>query len=433
MRIVHEITIGLVVLTVLTVLLFVTYGDSRELKITPSLYPYMATNDQSQGGISQSSLETTDGVTTLTCSLAKSEGYPWPYCGVSIALADDKNQGLDLSSFHTVRVNIDFEQLGEEASPALRFYLRNFNPAYANAEDEYTLKYNGISYTPGISQGYVDIPLANFQVLTWWLADNKIPIQYSAPEFKNITLVELATGSGHNEGDYRLTINSIEFIGHYIAGETLMFALLSFWVTLVLVYSLIAIRRSRVIVSRSQRRQEHLRKLNKQLQEENVQFAEIANRDALTGAMNRHSIRGWLDKAFDNNESDDKVLSVLYIDIDYFKEVNDQFGHSMGDDILREFTMVVWGILNSSDRLVRWGGEEFVVFAPQRTLDEAIELAERIRATIESHSWVHRGSLSTSIGVATLGDEKTNEMLLRADEALYRAKHQGRNKVVVSE
>jgi diguanylate cyclase (GGDEF)-like protein len=146
--------------------------------------------------------------------------------------------------------------------------------------------------------------------------------------------------------------------------------------------------------------------------------------------MNRHSIRDWLDSQYDHDTTQKKLLSVLYLDIDLFKLVNDTYGHSMGDDILREFTMVVMSAVSPSERLVRWGGEEFVVFAPGRDIIEADSLAERIRHRVESHIWVHGDPLTTSIGVAQLREGGTSDMLARADEALYDAKRAGRNRVV---
>lgn len=432
MKVVHKVTFILVIATILVVQLYWMHGGGHVFKVFPSQFVFLATNDQPLGGVSSSTVEQSESEVVLRCKLAKSDAYPWPYCGVAIQLGETMQQGLNLKRYHTARLNIDFEQLDSDIAPTLRFYLRNYNPAYSSAEDEYTQKYNGLAYSPGVNQGVIDIPIANLQVLTWWLADNHIPIAYSAPEFTNVTKLELATGSGHFTGEYKMTIKSIEFVGNYIEGETLMLALLVFWVSLALVYSIVEIKRSHQLILQSHFRQDHLRKLNKELQEQNIQFAELANRDALTGAMNRHSIRGWLDEHFEGAPGQTKTLSVLYLDIDHFKTVNDKYGHAMGDDILREFTMVVLSMLSPSERLVRWGGEEFVVFCPGLNLAEAEELAGRIRHRVESHIWVHGDPMTTSIGVASRCNERTNAMLTRADEALYMAKRQGRNQVVTS-
>ena len=86
-----------------------------------------------------------------------------------------------------------------------------------------------------------------------------------------------------------------------------------------------------------------------------------------------------------------------------------------------------------TDRLVRWGGEEFVIFSPFTTLDQAVIVAERLRKKIAQHIWIHGEVLTASLGVADLGDESPTDMLARADEVLYLAKRNGRNRVEVAE
>jgi diguanylate cyclase (GGDEF)-like protein len=103
----------------------------------------------------------------------------------------------------------------------------------------------------------------------------------------------------------------------------------------------------------------------------------------------------------------------------------------MGDDILREFVMVVASSIYPDDRLVRWGGEEFVVFCPDTNIDQAVKKSEMIRKNVESHLWVHGESLTCSIGVAQMQNERVSETMARADEVLYQAKRNGRNRVEV--
>lgn len=415
----------------LIVQLYWVHGASRVLRITPSEFSYRATNDQLQGGMSSSSLAYLEEKVVLNCELKSSPDYPWPYCGISISLGDTPSSGLDLSSYHTIRLEIDFEQVGSDVPPSTRLYLRNFNPAYSVIEEDYSQKYNGLEFTPNTGQGVLDIPIKNLQVMTWWLSDNQISIEHSAPEFTNTTMVELATGAGHDSGRYKMTINGIAFVGHYVSGESLMLSLLVFWISMALVYSVVEIRRSNRLIIKAHSRQSYLDSLNQELQQQNSHFAELANRDALTGAMNRHAIRVWLEKEYESEERDE-TLSILYLDIDHFKCVNDTYGHSMGDDILREFTMVTLSMLDDDHRLVRWGGEEFIVFLPNMTANDARVLAEKIRSKINAHMWVHGDPLTTSIGVAQLENGDTKMMIARADEALYTAKRDGRNQVMVA-
>jgi diguanylate cyclase (GGDEF)-like protein len=104
----------------------------------------------------------------------------------------------------------------------------------------------------------------------------------------------------------------------------------------------------------------------------------------------------------------------------------------MGDDILREFAMVVQLCLEPNDKLVRWGGEEFVVFTAACNCNCMQAKAESVRSAIERHSWVHKASLTCSIGVAEMEEERFSEVIARADDALYQAKNSGRNRVILA-
>ncbi|WP_185067055.1 GGDEF domain-containing protein [Vibrio ponticus] len=434
MNSIHKLIFALFVITVVAITLHWQFGEKKITRISPKDFVFLPTNDQVQKGQSTSVIfPLREGGMQLNCQLKQSPDYKWPYCGVSIQIdPDDTTKGLDLSDYHTVRLDVDFIRLDSEQKPTLRFYLRNYNPAYSAADNEYTHKYNGLDYRQADYNQPLEIPLKNLQVLTWWLVDNKIPIEHAGPEFTNINRIEFATGSGAEEGLYQLRIKSIEFIGYYIHKETLMFALLMIWVSFAIVFSMLEIRNSRNRAMEAEKRRAHLSKLNRKLRQQNIQFAEQANRDALTGAMNRHSVREWLDGQFNSYIKPTDQLSVIYLDIDHFKKVNDEFGHQMGDDILCEFTMVIMSELRVTDRLVRWGGEEFVVFCPTTTLKQAYMLAERLRQKIELYQWMHGQVLTASLGVAQMGDETPQEMVTRADELLYQAKRSGRNRVEVA-
>ncbi|MCK6261845.1 GGDEF domain-containing protein [Vibrio sp. ZSDE26] len=432
MSFIHRSVLFMVVITILTVQLYRMYGDSRVKVIPPHLYSYLATTDTYNGGLSTASLDVNGKEVTLTCELKESD-YAWPYCGISIHLYPEAERGLDFSSYHTVRLNVDLTNLADNSHPRMRFYMRNYNPDYSVPDNEYTHKYNGIEYSPAEGQGLLEIPLYSLQVMTWWLVDNNIPIKHSAPEFSNINKIEFATGSGAGPGHYKMEIKEVSLVGTYIPGETLFMSLLLMWVVGGSVLLLGEIRRNHHVINQSATRQEHLRNINRSLRAQNFQYAELAHRDALTGAMNRHAVRDWLKVQQEKCVSEGCTVAILYLDIDYFKQVNDQYGHAIGDDILREFVMVIFSIIKQDHRLVRWGGEEFIVFSPGLDKEEAKELAEHIRHGVENHIWVHGDPLTCSIGVAILDTERSTEAIARADEALYMAKHLGRNRVQVNE
>jgi diguanylate cyclase (GGDEF)-like protein len=290
-----------------------------------------------------------------------------------------------------------------------------------------------MEFQPGVDGGVIEIPIANLQVMTWWLADNDIALEHSAPEYSNVNLVEFATGSGAKLGKHQIVVKSIEFEGSYFSAESLFLILLFVWVGTAIAFLFSELHRSRKRMMIAEKRHAHLKHVNKSLREQNFEFSELANRDELTGTLNRHAVRDWLKAQSQDVKQGYGVFSMLYFDIDHFKSVNDQYGHQMGDHILREFSMVVGSLISSTDKLVRWGGEEFIVFCPETSIAEAQAKAEKIRTIVGQHLWIHGDPLTCSIGVAQMKQERMTETIARADEALYQAKHSGRNQVVVSQ
>ncbi|ESV69113.1 diguanylate cyclase [Vibrio parahaemolyticus] len=434
MKWIHKLIFALSICTISLVALYSVLGDTRKLVITPEQFNIYATKDASEGGLSSADITYDAQSLVLNCELKKSS-YAWPYCGISVYTDVAKpTHGIDLSNYHTIRLKLHYEVAGDGQNPShdLRLYLRNYNPEYSKPDDEYTIKYNGMQFSPSSFSETIEIPIKNLQVMTWWLADNKVDIEHSAPEFSNITRIDIATGSGAALGQHKIVIDKIEFEGAYLAQETLLFALLFSWMALGLAFSLHERRKNRAAYEKAKRRHRHLEKVNGTLRAQNYEFAELAHRDALTGAMNRHAVQTWLEQQARQVRWGHSTLSILYMDLDNFKKINDKFGHQMGDDILREFVMVVASSIAPDDRLVRWGGEEFVVFCPDTNIEQAVKKAEMIRKNVANHLWVHGEALTCSIGVAQMQNERVTETMARADEVLYLAKRNGRNRVEVN-
>ncbi len=171
---------------------------------------------------------------------------------------------------------------------------------------------------------------------------------------------------------------------------------------------------------------------------DNVQMSiEAAITDALTGLHNRRYMESHLAKLVEQAALRGKDLAVLVLDIDYFKSVNDNYGHDCGDDVLREFAIRIRKSIRGIDLACRMGGEEFVVVMPETDRAVAATVAERLRRRIAAEPFpIEQGRLmidvTISIGIATLESSRDSavQMLKRADQALYRAKRDGRNRVV---
>jgi two-component system cell cycle response regulator len=171
---------------------------------------------------------------------------------------------------------------------------------------------------------------------------------------------------------------------------------------------------------------------------DNVQQSiELAVTDPLTALFNRRYMERHVGTLVDRAAARGKPLSVLLVDIDYFKAINDTYGHDAGDDVLREFADRMRTCIRGIDLACRYGGEEFVVVMPDTDVGIAARVAERIRRQIAGHRFlIDRGARSIevtiSIGIAARQnpDDDAVTLMKRADEALYRAKRDGRNRVV---
>jgi len=171
---------------------------------------------------------------------------------------------------------------------------------------------------------------------------------------------------------------------------------------------------------------------------ESVQHTiEMAVTDGLTGLHNRRYMDSHLATMFDKAKAKDKPLSTIICDIDFFKAVNDQHGHDVGDEVIREFAQRIRKNVRGIDLTCRYGGEEFVVIMPDTDMALANIVAERIRLSVADHPFiVEKGAkqlaITVSVGVAALNadDEQPEKLLKRADIGLYAAKKGGRNQVV---
>jgi two-component system cell cycle response regulator len=168
---------------------------------------------------------------------------------------------------------------------------------------------------------------------------------------------------------------------------------------------------------------------------ENTRLEVLAHTDPLTQSLNRRALTVRLVSEMDRARRYDAVLSMLMVDLDHFKKINDTMGHLVGDDVLREVAQLLQESVRSVDFVARYGGEEFVVVLPETQLPGAAKFAERMRERIANSSFVqqHGGArLTASIGVAcypTSEVHTVDDLFSRADEALYRAKAEGRNRV----
>lgn len=163
----------------------------------------------------------------------------------------------------------------------------------------------------------------------------------------------------------------------------------------------------------------------------NAKLADLASTDGLTGLKNHRTFQEFLEQQFLIAKRSSVPLSMVLLDVDHFKALNDQFGHPAGDEVLRGVAGVLSAYARKSDFVARYGGEEFVAVLPATDATGAIEAAERFRTAIAKRDFP-TGTVTASFGCATLhrADETRDALIARADLALYEAKHSGRNRTV---
>ena len=181
-----------------------------------------------------------------------------------------------------------------------------------------------------------------------------------------------------------------------------------------------------------QERTNELRQANHLLEQEKLTLKKLSYTDQLTGLYNRYKVKELFEYEKNQITRYKTELSVIIIDIDFFKSINDTFGHTVGDLILLELANLLKKSVRSSDIVSRWGGEEFLIVTPKTNLEQAGVLAEHIRQNLKIHEFSYKISITVSFGVTSFQKNDTLEtIILRADEALYKAKNSGRDVVKI--
>lgn len=181
-----------------------------------------------------------------------------------------------------------------------------------------------------------------------------------------------------------------------------------------------------------------LKQTRDELKQTRDELEKLATIDELTNIFNRRHFFSLAEKAFSFSRRKKRLFSVLLIDIDHFKRINDSYGHFIGDEALKIIVDLTKKSIRQEDLFARWGGEEFLILLSETSTDNAMIIAQRIRTEINNFSCDIEGikiKFTVSIGVATydFNDQNLDDIIKRADLALYEAKKTGRNKVVFRE
>ena len=171
------------------------------------------------------------------------------------------------------------------------------------------------------------------------------------------------------------------------------------------------------------------------LETANLELEKLACQDGLTGLHNRRALNEYINYLFSQLANTHQAYAVLLLDVDYFKKVNDTYGHEVGDRVLQDIARILSYGVRATDFVARFGGEEFMIILPATPIQNAEHLADRVRRVVEQAELLENHLITISIGisVAALQDQDIHDAIRRADKALYTAKQEGRNRVVSKE
>ncbi|MBQ1824652.1 MAG: GGDEF domain-containing protein [Fibrobacter sp.] len=388
-------------------------------------YPYVIPeSDSVDGGTSAIALERTDSSIIVDYELR--EGYAYPYAGVKIFLGDGKTRGKNLSHYDSI-----FVWVKPRGEGTVRLYMRGYDSAFYRQDDETSLKFNEVEFFP-LEETYpaVFVP-QEFRVASWWVAQNEINVHKARVDLSNIPLIEIQTGTNAPLGYGTLEIRGLCFKGKKIAKVDLVTILVVIWFVtflIILVIRFFDYSRERVA---NKRKQEELEKNLAALQIEKSEYEKSSKEDPLTGCLNRAGFSSILLREQENLSKNGCPVSFVILDIDHFKDVNDTYGHSVGDEVLVNLTRLIRDKIRNTDALVRWGGEEFVILCSDTPIQNAQFLAEKLRVAIEGAVLIKQQQVTCSFGIAEMiPGEDPKKLFERADKALYSAKEGGRNRVV---
>lgn len=357
--------------------------------------------------------------------------FAYPHCGFEIIFDPKREHGLDLSHFNKVRLWLDYQG----PNKTLRIYLRNFDPRYSSVDIEPSTKYNQIEFSTDLLKDQpLEFSLSEFFVADWWLLEFNIPPKLRHPQFDNIIMIEVQTGSREPLGEHNFQLKKVELVGQRLSTEKWYLFIMSSWLGIFVIFLGYRIASLNNQVRSQKKRESELLEINSLLDVRSKQLEEKSKTDSLTGAFNRQGIEDAIRIGLWEWRSQKKPLSLILIDIDHFKKINDEYGHAIGDHVLSALSNIVKQHIRSNDLFARWGGEEFVLLCRDTKIEQASLIAEKIRELIASFAFKDNVQVTASFGVATLHANETLEQLFNhADKALYEAKHQGRNRVIVAE
>jgi diguanylate cyclase (GGDEF)-like protein len=349
-------------------------------------------------------------------------------CDFIFMLSVDSIHGTDLKQFD--HLNLDIKYTG--TSKILRVAIRSYDPRFSNINDSNSTKFNFINLRTKDLKQTLHLNFNEFTVADWWLAQYSLPRELTHPDISNAITFAVDIEGDLRNSEHDIQIDKIEFTGDWISSENWYLAILLAWLFFGAVFNIARLIHLQRVEQQHRAKISDLVVSNSKLRTETDKFRKLSTVDALTNAFNRHGIEQIIESLELRLES----TSIIMLDIDHFKRINDRRGHDTGDRVLQKISEIILKSTRTSDKLGRWGGEEFILICPNTSVGMALALAEKLRIVIFDTVFEPDNpiAVTASFGVAAvLPNEPFSTAFKRADEALYNAKSLGRNCVIVAE
>lgn len=423
LRFLPEIVLGLAACLSLALILLPKEKLTRTLDFNPIGYRADLYADTYSGGDSVAEWVNRD-IHLWRCQIGTT--FKNPYCTMAITVTDKEGHGLDLSKFDKMKMWVAYKGDAQH----LRIYLKNRNPNYYVPGNPVTAKYNSVEVPVSDLRNGLEIKMSDFIVASWWLVQRNLVLKEAHTEFDDIVEIEIQTGSAVTSGTHEIQLKEIVWQGPILTEVALYRGIAVTWSLLIIGALLYRLLLMQMEISRHKRYQEELVAINGLLSLQNQKFEDLAKTDHLTGLLNRIGIRDVLYDGLSQWKKNQTPFSMILIDLDHFKQVNDTYGHDVGDQILKGASDAFKNIVRKTDSLARWGGEEFILLCPGTNRVQAVAAAESLRKRLEAEPLFQEIKVTASFGVATMTQPDLDHLFKSADEALYKAKKHGRNCVV---
>ena len=383
-------------------------------------------SDALDGGDSQATLQQ-DYSFKMRCEINEPSVAEFPYCNLGIALSSDAQNGVDLTKFDSIHITMEHKSTSTDTP---RLYLNHF---YADPEEfrrPFKMNMSEISNVASGIRTY-QINLNDLVVPFWWVCESQ-----DSNALVNVTNVRemlVSTGAETHGRVVELGIHRVEFRGKWMSEETLYRVLLIAWMFWIVGMLIFRFYKLSSLSSSLRERSARLQKANIELGGKAAELKIAATTDELTGLLNRAGIKEVIDKGVQDHLAERGSFSVVLLDIDHFKKINDHYGHNVGDRVLRQIAQCLENRCRKSDFPSRWGGEEFLLVCVNTGENEAKNFAESLRQEIREFEFSHGQTVTCSVGVAHFTGDDVDAVIKKADIALYQAKRNGRDRVELYE